>query len=207
MDIKNKFIKVINADGSIAVADYFENARVETQQAIESGLLSDISITGLEELPSEGWIENKLYSYGDEVVFCKIEHERTEWSPKSTPALFSFFRTETGDLEWIVGEQVEVGWMRIYEDVKYEVIQAHQTQSDWSPNIATTLWKVYVDPTTIPDVAVWIQPTGSTNAYQIGDKVHYPTLEDQVWISKINANVTVPDGDMPYNRYWEPFLN
>ena len=35
--------------------------------------------------------------------------------------------------------------------------------------------------------------------FKIGDRVTYKGV---VWTSKINANVTVPDGDVPYNRYW-----
>jgi hypothetical protein len=50
-----------------------------------------------------------------------------------------------------------------------------------------------------------VQPTGAHDAYQINDIVHYPTMNDGLWISKINANVTVPDGDIPYNRYWQPY--
>ena len=202
MDIKNKYIKVTNSDGSIAVSDYFENAVIETGQTIESGNIDDISTTGLEELPNEGWIEKKLYSYNNDVVYCRQPHNRTIYDPKNTPALFSFFREEIGDLQWIKGEQVEIGWMRIYNDVKYEVIQSHQTQSDWTPNIANTLWKVYEE--TGSDIPVWKQPTGAHDAYQIGDQVYYPTINDAVYESKINANTTNPIGDVPYNRYWEP---
>ena len=54
MRIENKYIKVTNPDGGIALAEYFESARVETQQTIESGNIEDISTTGLEELPNEG---------------------------------------------------------------------------------------------------------------------------------------------------------
>ena len=54
-----------------------------------------------------------------------------------------------------------------------------------------------------PSIAVWVQPTGAHNAYDIGDKVLYPDENGQVWVSKINANTTVPDGDVPWNRYWE----
>jgi len=58
---------------------------------------------------------------------------------------------------------------------------------------------------TVIGYPVWVQPTGAHDAYEIGDRVHYPTINDGLWISKINANVTVPDGDIPYNRYWQPY--
>ena len=56
------------------------------------------------------------------------------------------------------------------------------------------------------EILAWVAPTGAHNAYQIGDKVYYPNVGDEIWISKINANTTVPDGDVPFNRYWEPFV-
>jgi len=48
----------------------------------------------------------------------------------------------------------------------------------------------------------WVQPTGAQDAYQTGDIVTY---NGETWISKIDANTTVPDGDEPFNRYWEPY--
>lgn len=48
----------------------------------------------------------------------------------------------------------------------------------------------------------WKPVTGAHDAYTKGDIVIYKGAN---WISKIDANVTVPDGDMPYNRYWEPY--
>ena len=48
--------------------------------------------------------------------------------------------------------------MRIYEDVKYEVVQAHQTQDDWTPTATlNVLWKVYVDPTVEVKVKVRVR--------------------------------------------------
>jgi len=94
----------------------------------------------------------KYYLYKGDVLKCRQTHNRTIYEPKDTPALFSFFRDNSNQLKWIAGEQVEVGWMRIFEGVKYEVIQAHQTQSDWTPDVTTALWKVYSETTEEPDV-------------------------------------------------------
>jgi hypothetical protein len=106
------------------------------------------------------------YLYKGDILKCRQTHNRTIYEPKDTPALFSFFRDNSLQLEWIVGEQVEVGWMRIYSGVKYEVIQAHQTQSDWAPDKVPALWKVYVDPTLTIDWKIGI-------AYKVGDEVMY----------------------------------
>ena len=144
-------------------------------------------------LPDTGGLceVGKYYQWKGAILKCRQTHNRTIYEPKDTPALFSYFRDNSDQLEWIAGEQVEVGWMRIYNGVQYEVIQAHQTQSDWTPDRATTLWKIYVDPTQVI-IPVWKQPTGAHDAYQIGDKVHFPTINDPVYESLIPANVYSP---------------
>ena len=46
--------------------------------------------------------------------------------------------------------------------------------------------------TTITSIPVWKQPTGAGDAYNIGDKVHFPTITDPVYKSLINANTWSP---------------
>ena len=183
MDIKNTFIKVVNSDGSIAVADYFENARVETSQTVQMD--SAITPDGLPELPTEGKVEVRLYAHGTKVVYCRQEHDRTIFDPFDTPALFSFFRDNSDTLEWIPNEKVELGWKRMYEGVQYEVIQAHMTLEGWEPNNTPALWQeVQGD-----EVAEWVQPTGGHDAYNIGDRVLF---NGSIYESVINANVWSP---------------
>ena len=99
--------------------------------------------------------------------------------------------------EWEDTEYFTVGEPIMDEGVLYKVLQGHDKQSDWKPNVATSLFaKVLTSPDGTPKA--WVQPN-STNAYKIGDKVLYKGV---IWTSKINANVTIPDGDVPYNRYW-----
>ena len=80
----------------------------------------------------------------------------------------------------------------------WKVMQDHTSAAHWLPNEAVSL---YVEVTPPGVIAEWKQPTGAHDAYQIGDKVTY---NGAVWVSQINANTTVPDGDVPYNRYWKP---
>lgn len=40
---------------------------------------------------------------------------------------------------------------------------------------------------------MWKQPTGAQDAYNKGDKVHYPTADDPVYESTVDANVWSPD--------------
>ena len=111
---------------------------------------------------------NLYYRYEGDLYKCLQSHNRTEWPPLLTPALFAYYRANYSEiLEWIIGEQVELGWQRIYNGIVYQVIQAHQTQVDWTPPIAITLWKS-IDQR--PDViGVWT--TGVP--YKVNDIVTY----------------------------------
>ena len=156
------------------------------------------NVQDIDDLPEMGHpiVKDKIYRYDSEdgfppLVIARQDHVRTEHDPKIVPALFSFFRENSDTLEWIPNEKVDLGWKRMYNGVQYEVIHAHQTQSDWTPDRATTLWKIYVDPTQVI-IPVWKQPTGAHDAYKKGDKVHFPKLADPVYESLINANVYSP---------------
>lgn len=146
-------------------------------------------------LPSTGTpIEvGELYTHDGGVYRVRQTHNVTIYDPDDIPALFTVYRKETSDMEWIDGEQVDLGTVRIYESVKYECIQAHQTQSDWIPTATLNiLWKLWADPG--GEIPVWVQPTGAHDAYNIGDQVHFPTDKDAVFESVINANVWSPTG-------------
>lgn len=99
--------------------------------------------------------------------------------------------------DYIVGEDYAVGDIFSYDNRLYKVLQAHISQDDWLPNVTASLYTIVKPPNIIPE---WVQPTGAHDAYQTGDKVLYNTF---VWVSKIDSNTTVPDGDEPYNRYWD----
>ena len=77
-----------------------------------------------------------------------------------------------------------------YGDKLYKCVQAHTSQSDWTPDATPALWTEVAKPGEIP---VWKQPTGAQDAYNKGDKVHYPTAEDPVYESLIDANVYSPE--------------
>lgn len=96
-------------------------------------------------LPNTGWMEqNHIYSYQDGAVMVVQSHERTNYAPELTPALFSFYRPNTPDLLWIPNEQVQIGWKRWYNDKQYECIQAHMTLSTWTPDVTPALWNELV---------------------------------------------------------------
>ena len=128
---------------------------------------------------------NAFYLFESDMFKCRQAHNRTEHHPLTIPALFSFYRINSWILEWMPNEQVEVGWERIFDNKTYQVIQAHQTQSDWTPPTVPALWK---DIDQRPaGIAPWVQPQGTVGMYQVGDKVTHlgftwqSTAPNNVW--------------------------
>ena len=71
----------------------------------------------------------------------------------------------------------------------YKCVQAHTSQESWEPPNVPALWTEVAEPGEIP---VWKQPTGAQDAYQTGDKVHYPDADGPVYVSTVNDNVWIP---------------
>ena len=96
--------------------------------------------------------------------------------------------------KWEVGHNYEKDERIRYEDVLYKVLQNHTSQSDWTPDVAVSLFvKVSIE-----EYPQWVQPTGSHDAYQKGDKV---THKEKHWVSLIDANVYEPSESVP--TLWE----
>ena len=91
---------------------------------------------------------------------------------------------------WAVGVAYSVGERVQYDGKLYKVVQAHTSQADWTPPTVPALFTEVAKPGEIP---VWKQPTGAQDAYNKGDKVHYPTADDPVYESLIDANVWSPN--------------
>lgn len=102
---------------------------------------------------------------------------------------------------WKAGIEYKTDDRVRYSDVLYKVLQNHTSQADWTPDTAVSLYtKVLIpDPKVIP---VWEQPSAE-NAYMKGDKVYFPTAEDDVYQSKIDNNVWSP---ADYPQGWQKLL-
>lgn len=90
---------------------------------------------------------------------------------------------------WKTDTAYEVDQRIRYGDKLYRVVQSHTSQSDWTPDATPALYTEVAKPGEIP---VWRQPTGAQDAYMTGDRVHYPTAEDDVWVSTVDSNVWEP---------------
>lgn len=109
----------------------------------------------------------------------------------------STFLTDTEALEavelfpnWQTGTSYKVGIRVRYNGQLYRCEQEHTSQADWTPDATPALWTAVAEPGEIP---VWVQPTGAQDAYRFGDKVHYPTKDDPIYVSTIDYNTYAPD--------------
>ena len=91
---------------------------------------------------------------------------------------------------WVADHAYEANDRVRYDGLLYKCFQSHTSMEQWTPDITPALWVEVAPPGVIP---VWKQPTGSHDAYMIGDKVHFPTEEDPVYISTMDYNVYAPD--------------
>lgn len=98
---------------------------------------------------------------------------------------------------WSVGIAYEAEQRIRYADKLYRCVQTHTSQIGWEPPAVPALWTEVAKPGEIP---VWRQPTGAQDAYMSGDKVHYPTADDPVYISVIDNNIWSPEA---YPEGWK----
>lgn len=83
------------------------------------------------------------------------------------------------NIEYIVGSRI------CYNNILYKCVQAHTSQSSWTPDITPALWTRV----TVEEWPEWKQPTGAQDAYMIGDKVSH---NDAHWISSVDYNTWEP---------------
>lgn len=87
---------------------------------------------------------------------------------------------------WKTATAYDVGVRVQYEGKLYKCVQAHTSQTDWTPDATPALWvEVSID-----EYPEWKQPTGAHDAYNVGDKVSY---NGKHYICTINGNVYAPD--------------
>lgn len=163
--VKGELVSVKQADGTIVINEYIDSCRIETNQIVKRGNLSNFTPSDVEPLPEFGqWCEkNKLYAYNNQVIICIQSHARTLFRPEDTPNLFNFYRSGT-DLQWMVNELVTKDDIRIYQGVKYKCLLGHTCILTWTPPATLgILWGVVQ---TTNEWAVGV-------AYKVNDEVTY----------------------------------
>lgn len=103
--------------------------------------------------------------------------------------------------EWKSGvEYKKDGYVR-YDGDLYHIEQDHTSQDDWTPSDSPSLFTRYV---IAPDgIRVWVTPKGSTDSFDMDEKVHYPDAEGAIYVSKRDGNTSVPGEDEWWKVYTE----
>lgn len=87
---------------------------------------------------------------------------------------------------WAVGMAYVAGDRVQHDGRLYKCVQAHTSQTDWTPDATPALWVVV----SIDEYPEWVQPTGAHDAYNTGDKVSY---NGKHYVCTIDGNAYAPD--------------
>ena len=108
-----------------------------------------------------------------------IEQASASLSDETALESIELFPNWADATPYAIGDRVR------YTDTLYKCVQAHTSQSDWTPNLTPALWvKISLD-----EYPEWVQPTGAHDAYNKGDKVSH---NNKHWSSDVDANVWEP---------------
>lgn len=202
---QNEYCEIITGD-TLYLSGYFENVRVESPfTVVKHSKLNTLSVDLYPDYPAYNTpvYKGEIYKYNNQLIQVVQDHNITIYAPEDVPALFSFYRDETGELEWIENEVVAVGDIRTYQSQSYECLQSHMTLSSWIPtNTLGVLWKIIQ--TGDPDcetVKEW-DVNDHWTTYSLGDK---RTNAGKLW-EVINVGFTYYEPSGTYGSYGWKYL-
>jgi hypothetical protein len=88
---------------------------------------------------------------------------------------------------YISGDVFSWGVNSVGDPQLYQVQQNHTSAAEWPPDAAPSLYKAIG--VTSDGTAVWVQPLGAHDAYNMGDVVSH---NGAIWSSDVNGNVWEP---------------
>ena len=98
---------------------------------------------------------------------------------------------------YVVKEVFSYGENEVGDPQLYQVLQAHTSAAEWTPDVATSLYKKIG--ITEDGYAEWVQPLGASDAYNTGDIVSYKGV---LYKSLIDGNTWSPEA---YPAGWEVY--
>lgn len=113
-----------------------------------------------------------------------IEKASSSLSDEDALEAVELFAVWASGTEYVAEQRIR------YDGKLYRCVQAHTSQSGWTPDVTPALWAEVAKPGEIP---VWKQPTGAQDAYNKGDRVWYPAKDTTIYESLIDANVYSPE--------------
>lgn len=96
------------------------------------------------------------------------------------------------------GVRYEKGQWLAYRGGTCRVEQTHTSQPDWTPDAAPSLYTLL--PLAPDGVRVWERPTHAENAFDLGERAHYPGEDGEVWVSGRDGNTSEPGTDEWWTR-------
>ncbi len=212
-NLNNKEWRAVHKDGEVIMLDEFsKTSHTFTKNPRLIAGSPEEFMAGIDSADLDiDWKAGVEYEEGDHVIYKDMLYRvvqghtsQSDWTPDKVPALFKATLPEGEIGEWVQPEGShdayntgDLVWYGSPDMVYMSLIDANV----WSPEDYPAGWELQGAEDDEPEILEWKQPTGAHDAYQTGDQVLY---NGRVWTSKIDANTTVPDGDEPYNRYWEP---
>ena len=95
--------------------------------------------------------------------------------------------------EYAIGVDYKQNDVFRYGGKLFRVAQSHTSQEQWVPG-ETGTESLYTEISVAGDgIDVWQQPTGAHDAYDAGDKVHYPDAQGPVYTSTVDGNTWSPE--------------
>lgn len=98
---------------------------------------------------------------------------------------------------WVASKAYAVGDIVSHNGLLYRCVQAHTSQTDWTPENTPALWTQIGDPS--EEYPEWSQPLGAHDAYELGAKVSH---NGKKWVSDVASNVWEP-GVYGWSEYTE----
>ena len=114
-----------------------------------------------------------------EAMRAQIERSVTDASDEEALTEVWMFPVWKSETAYEVSERIS------YENVLYRCVQAHTSQSNWTPDATPALWMVV----SLDEWPEWVQPTGAQDAYMNGDRVRHT---EKRWISTEDYNTWEP---------------
>lgn len=114
-----------------------------------------------------------------EAMRAQIERSVTDASDEEALTEVWMFPAWQTDTSYAANERIR------YDDTLYRCVQAHTSQSNWTPDATPALWTVV----SLDEWPEWVQPTGAQDAYMLGDKVSHA---DKHWVSTADYNTWEP---------------
>lgn len=130
---------------------------------------------------------NKEYVAKQMNRFFQIMAQLMELDDETAMEIADLYEPWETDKAYAVGKILKYGVNSDGETQLYSVLQEHTSQSNWTPDVSTSLYKaIGFTPSGVP---IWTQPLGASDAYMMGDVV---THNDKTWVSDVDNNVWEP---------------